>query len=135
MESFLNCFPQDFGRQDVFGVMEPDFMKTAQPAIEFVLNRIPFLMYNGNWDIICNHPGILRMFENMRETGVWEDIEDYYETADREVMDGEGRDVAGYLKSVGNLRMYVMRNAGHMVPRSQPEYAFDMFSDFLDGRL
>ncbi len=44
-------------------------------------------------------------------------------------------ETAGYLKSVGNLRMYVMRNAGHMVPRSQPVNALAMFTDFINGNL
>ncbi len=28
---------------------------------------------------------------------------------------------AGYVTASDNLRLFVMRNAGHMVPRSQPE--------------
>ncbi len=115
----------------VFARMEGDFMKPAQEAVEYVLNSIPFLIYNGNFDIICDHSGILNMFAKMQ---TWEDIDAYYQT-DREVVRGDDFDTAGYLKSVGNLRMYVMRNAGHMVPRSQPKYAYEMFTNFIDGTL
>ena len=60
-------------------------------------------------------------------------IQEYYSTPRRSFrVNGE---VAGYIKSVQNLRMFVMRNAGHMVPRSQPEYGYEMFSQFLDGTL
>ena len=71
------------------------------------------------------------MFEQM---DTWGDIDEYYNT-DRTVVRGGDGNTAGYLKSVGNLRMYVMRNAGHMVPRSQPEYAYEMFNNFIDGTL
>ena len=44
-------------------------------------------------------------------------------------------EVAGYLKSVDNLRLFTMRNAGHMVPRSQPAFGQDMFENFIAGTL
>ena len=47
-------------------------------------------------------------------------------------VDGE---TAGYLKSVDNLKLFSMRNAGHMVPRSQPKYALDMFDKFIHNRM
>ncbi len=46
-----------------------------------------------------------------------------------------GGETAGYLKSVKNLKLFVMRNAGHMVPRSQPAYSLDMFEKFITGRM
>ena len=46
-----------------------------------------------------------------------------------------GGETAGYLKSVDNMKMFVMRNAGHMVPRSQPKYALDMFTKFINNRM
>ena len=61
------------------------------------------------------------------------DIDEFYD-ADREVFT-VGDDTAGYVTSVGNLRLFVMRNAGHMVPRSQPEFALEMFRAFLDGDM
>ena len=50
---------------------------------------------------------------------------------ERDAFYGRDGKVAGYLKSVQNLRMFVMRNAGHMVPLYQPQRAFVMFSNFL----
>ena len=41
----------------------------------------------------------------------------------------------GYLTSVQNLRQLVVRNAGHMVPKDQPEVALKMFTEFLAGTL
>ena len=63
----------------------------------------------------------------------WSGLNEYYQT-ETEVY-RVGAAVAGYLKSVQNLRILSMKNAGHMVPRSQPEYAFAMFNEFIDGSL
>ena len=44
-------------------------------------------------------------------------------------------EIAGYLTSVQNLRLLAVRNAGHMVPRSKPLVALEMFRQFLNGIL
>ena len=59
----------------------------------------------------------------------WTGKSEYYQTG-RSVWQTNGR-TAGYLKSVKNLRLFAMRNAGHMVPRSQPEFSLDMFTSFI----
>ena len=87
-------------------------------------------MYDGNFDIICNHFGVLQMFEAMTN---WSGRNAFF-TTQQHSYSVNGR-TAGYLKSVKNLRMFVMRNAGHMVPRSQPEFSLDFFDKFINGRL
>ena len=77
-----------------------------------------------------NHPGVLEMFKNME---TWEDKDEYLD-ADRDPWEVNG-ETAGYLTSAGNLRMVVMRNAGHMAPRNQPKNSLEMFTQFLDGDL
>ena len=89
------------------------------------------LIYNGNMDIVCHHTGTLNMIAAMEN---WSG-KDKYEQTDRDVFYGPDGEVAGYLKSVDNLRLFVMRNAGHMVPRSQPDDALFMFEEFVNGRL
>ncbi len=88
------------------------------------------MFYNGNLDIVCHHTGILEMFNNMEN---WSAI-DAYQQAQKEVYRVNGLN-AGYLTQVQNLYLIAMRNAGHMVPRSQPEFAFQLFSDFISGSL
>lgn len=63
----------------------------------------------------------------------WTGKDNYYKT-DRSIWTVDG-ETAGYLKSVDNMRLFVMRNAGHMVPRSQPKFALDMFNKFINGRM
>ena len=120
-----------FGYQNVYQSMLDDFMRPERENVEFLFDRYKVLIYDGNFDIICNHSGVLEMFAAM---DTWSAIDEYYDT-NRKVYRGRDGKVAGYVKRVQNLRMFVMRNAGHMVPLSQPMYAQDMFEDFLAGDL
>ena len=41
----------------------------------------------------------------------------------------------GYLTQADNLNVLVVRNAGHMVPLSQPVYAQQMIEEFTEGSM
>ena len=43
--------------------------------------------------------------------------------------------VVGFIKSVQNLRLVSVMNAGHVVPNAQPVVALDMFQRFINGTL
>ena len=87
------------------------------------------LIYNGNFDIICNHVGVLKMFQAMQN---WTGKDLFYRTEQYPYV--SGGNTVGYLKSVKNLRLFVMRNAGHMVPYDQPKWAFDLINRFTSGK-
>ena len=44
-------------------------------------------------------------------------------------------ETVGYLTQADNLNLLVVRNAGHMVPLSQPVYAQQMIEEFTDGSI
>jgi len=115
---------------DVYFSMINVFMETGMHDIEFVLNAgYKTLIYDGNFDIICNHSGILDMIADME----WDAKADYDKAA-RSVYH-YGNEVVGYLKKAKNLDLLVVRNAGHMVPLSQPPWAQQMIEDFTSGNL
>ena len=58
-----------------------------------------------------------------------------FSRADRHVYYYEGREVVGYLTKADNLNLLVVRNAGHMVPLSQPPYAQQMIEEFTSGQM
>ena len=80
--------------------------------------------------MIVNHPGVLKMFAGMKN---WSGKEEYDKT-EAQVYQVE-KETAGYIKTVANLRLISMRNAGHMVPRSQPKFSLDMFQKFITKSL
>ena len=63
----------------------------------------------------------------------WSGASSYYESEN--MPWSSNGEVAGYLKSVDNLRLFTMRNAGHTVPRAQPAFGQDMFENFIAGTL
>jgi len=103
---------------DVYFSMINVFMESQMHDIEFVLNAgYKTLIYDGNFDIICNHSGILDMIADMQ----WDGKADY-DKAMRTVYH-YGSEVVGYLKKAQNLDLLVVRNAGHMVPTYAPQHS------------
>ena len=45
------------------------FMDDGREDVEFCLENYKTLIYNGNFDIICDHSGILDMFDDLNWTG------------------------------------------------------------------
>ena len=88
------------------------------------------LIYNGNLDVIVNVAGTNRLvssldwsgqteFGNSKRKNIW--------VWNEETGRGE---LAGYANSGGGLTYVVVRNAGHMVPISQPLWAHHLVTDF-----
>jgi len=107
------------------------FMDDGREDIEFCLERYRTLIYNGNFDIICDHTGIMDMILDLNWTGL-----ENYKAADRQVYycrnDGE---TVGYLTKADNLNLLAVRNAGHMVPLNQPVHAQQMIEEFTSGTM
>lgn len=69
--------------------------------------------------------------------GIWNDWSLYKTTENKPLFDENmvRQETMGYLTTVNNFQLYVLRNAGHMAPRDQPEYALHMFENFIYGTL
>ena len=121
------------------------FMDDGREDIELCLENYKTLIYDGNFDIICNHSGVLDMIADLS----WSGSDAYRYTmiyskilywpcpsrADRHVYYYNGKEVVGYLTKADNLNLLVVRNAGHMVPLSQPPYAQQMIEEFTSGAM
>jgi len=115
---------------DVYFSMINVFMESQMDDIAFILNAgYKTLIYDGNFDIICNHSGVLDMIADMQ----WDGKADY-DKAGRSAYH-YGSEVVGYLKQAKNFDVLVVRNAGHMVPLSQPPWAQQMLEDFTSGNI
>jgi len=114
---------------DVYFSMINDFMQSSIHDIEFLLEQYKVLIYDGNFDIICNHSGILDLINDMEWSGAAE-----YSSTVRTAYRYQN-ELVGYLKQAQNLNLLLVRNAGHMVPLSQPAWAQQMLEDFTSGSL
>jgi len=88
------------------------------------------LLYNGNNDIVCHHTGVVAMLNSMENWSLAGD----FPTTETQIWSFDG-ETAGYLTSLGNLRLLAIRNANHMAPRDAPGASLQMFQDFISGRL
>lgn len=101
-----------------------DIMQSVAPWVSELLNNYKVLVYNGQLDIIVAYPLTLGFLQNLDFSAA-----DEYKRAERHQWWVDG-DIAGYVKQAGNLTEVLVRNAGHMVPRDQPKWAFDLITRF-----
>ncbi|CAL4109682.1 unnamed protein product [Meganyctiphanes norvegica] len=80
------------------------------------------LVYNGDWDMMCNFLGNQWFLEDLGFTEVEKHREWYY--------DGQ---VAGFVKRWENLDFVKVKAAGHMVPENRPEQSLKMIYNWING--
>lgn len=107
-------------------------MVSKKPWLDQVLRdgRIEVLIYNGNLDVIVHVVGTNNMVKSLD----WQRSDKFF-SADRRLFwvwndDNERGELAGYLHEGGGLTYLVVRNAGHMVPISQPRWARQIAYEF-----
>lgn len=101
-----------------------DMMNTIAPLLSELLSHYRVCIYNGQLDVIAAYPltvSYLKQlpFEHAKQ----------YENATRHIWK-VGKEIAGYVHEAGNLLEILVRNSGHIVPRDQPEWAFDLITRF-----
>jgi carboxypeptidase C (cathepsin A) len=104
-----------------------DIDRSAETLVPAILAQIPILLYNGNYDLICNMEG----------TATWSDAMDWpgssaFASATNQTWNGAGQ-VGGYFKSAQGLTRLIVYNAGHMSPFDQPANVQVMVWRFLTG--
>lgn len=108
--------------------LEPDILDSVAPLIIDLLAHYRMLIYNGQLDIICAYPMMVNYLKNLPFDGA-----DEYKMAKRYIFGVDG-EIAGYFKLVNNLLEVLIRDAGHMVPRDQPKWAYVMINTFTTGK-
>lgn len=102
---------------------------SSREKIAFLLDHYKVLVYNGQLDLffpyVCTEKNLLLNL-------TWKHC-DEYRAADRKIwrLDNPKKDVAGYVRSGGNLFGILVRNAGHVAPHDQPEFARDLITRFI----
>jgi carboxypeptidase C (cathepsin A) len=90
-------------------------------------DQIRVLIYNGQFDIICNHVGTTKY---MLATDFTQ--KDEFAVSDRSVWLVNGS-VAGYVMEAGSLSYLTNLGGSHMVPMDTPANALDMLIRFTSG--
>lgn len=87
--------------------------------------KIDVLVYNGDRDMACCAQGSEAVLDNLEWNGAgeWKQAERFLWLVKDEM--------AGYVKSSGNLTFAICFNSGHMFPTNQPENALDLVTRFI----
>lgn len=118
-----------FGSTGVEKHMQIDVMKSMAPWISELLSHYRVLFYNGQLDVIIGYPSTVHFLEKLKFSGAKD-----YKTSKRKLWYVKN-ELAGYIKQAGNLTEVLVRNAGHLVPKDQPEWAFDLISKFVSNDI
>ncbi|XP_055533044.1 vitellogenic carboxypeptidase-like [Wyeomyia smithii] len=108
--------------------LQHDILDSVAPWIIELLAKYRMLIYNGQLDIICSYPMMVNYLKNLPFNGA-----DEYKSAKRYIFGVDG-EIAGYFKLVNNLLEVLIRDAGHMVPRDQPKWAYVMINAFTTSK-
>lgn len=105
----------------VFDQMAEDFMVPAIREVDALLAAgLPVAVYNGQLDLICDSPATEAWIAKLR----WPARAAFEAAAKRPFYTASGaaaRGTAGFLKAHAQLSLYLIMNAGHMVPADVPE--------------
>ncbi|GFS50308.1 probable serine carboxypeptidase CPVL [Trichonephila inaurata madagascariensis] len=106
--------------------MNNDIMLSVKDILIEIMNNYKVLIYNGQLDL--NQPYTLMV--DFLHSIEWNQS-DELRNADKKIW--RLRDeIAGYVHNVGDFFLAVVRSAGHIVPRDQPEYALDLITRFIN---
>lgn len=114
-----------FGDKGAATALEEDIAQSIAPWLEELLEHYRVLIYTGQVDVICGYPMALDYLKTLNYTGASE-----LDASSRLVWYVDN-DVAGYVRTGGNLVELMVRDAGHMVPKDQPKWAYDMLYRFV----
>lgn len=125
-------------------------MTSKQPWLTEALRRgLEVMIYNGNLDVIVNIPGTNKVVNSLQWSGKGEFVKSkrkdfwvynqrsaqpelagnkhFYFFSERYMTCGV---LLGYVNEGGGLTYAIVRNAGHMVPISQPLWAWKLVTQF-----
>lgn len=89
------------------------------------------LVYNGEWDFMCNWIGGHRWVSQM----VWSGQE-AFNAASNVTWHNKKGEVAGWVQGTPDRQLQFIKvaNSGHLVPHDQPQNALEMLSRFLSNQ-
>ncbi len=105
-----------------------DITQSVAPWVKELLDHYPVYFYSGQLDILAGPVLQTSFISVLQYSGAID-----YATALREIwrVDDE---IAGYVKTAGNLTEVAVRLAGHMAPIDQPKWVYDILLRLTTGK-
>ena len=99
-------------------------------SISFV--GLPVTIYNGQLDLICSTLGLNAWLPKLK----WSGLANFSAALPKPLHATEDpRKTTGFLRQHENLSLYIILNAGHMIPSDQPVAALDMVKRIISHGL
>lgn len=105
--------------------LNEDFMDSIVDRLDVLLDHYKVFYYTGQLDIVVPYIGTDKFLQNLKFSSAME-----LENSKRHQWK-VGNELAGYVRTAGNLTQIMVRNAGHDVPIDQPEWALDLITRIL----
>ncbi|EAL61486.1 peptidase S10 family protein [Dictyostelium discoideum AX4] len=105
-----------------------DWFNTPINYIPTLLENYKVLVYNGNYDWICNFLGSTEWTSQLK----WKYNQEF-NNSPRKILYINGNTISGYSQSYDNLTMQVLLGASHMAPREAPVAALAMVESFIQN--
>jgi len=119
----------DVESMPAYRALAGDFMRTVRDKIVTLLDAgYDVMFYNGQMDVIIDYVGTEALVAALPWSG-----QQAYLQAERVPWRVQG-EVAGYVRRSNNLWQVMVRNAGHILPFDQPQWAYDLISRFTSGK-
>ena len=109
-----------------YALQHQDGKSIVSELINLLEKDVNMLFFSGQYDMICNHIGTEKAFDDLEWTGRQEWIK---APSIQWTVDGR---LAGYMKKYKSLKYLLVVDSGHMVPLDQPAISLDMLVRFLN---
>eukprot|EP01017_Pseudomicrothorax_dubius_P031856 TRINITY_DN4110_c0_g2_i1.p1 TRINITY_DN4110_c0_g2~~TRINITY_DN4110_c0_g2_i1.p1 ORF type:complete len:669 (+),score=176.38 TRINITY_DN4110_c0_g2_i1:24-2030(+) len=115
----------------VAAAMNKDFVNSSIVYLDYILPRIPVLIYNGNFDLADGPYGAEQWMQHLAAP-YGDGITRAPRYIWRPTIDGQTL-TGGYIQEFGNLKFLTFTLAGHFIPHDQPAKAIAMLQNVLQG--
>lgn len=100
---------------------------STAPLFPALISSLRVLVYNGIFDMDCNFMGTDKWLSQLD----WPNQQKWNALGRTPWYIGDGKTIAGHMRSLGNLTQLTILNAGHLVPMDAPDVALSMLNTFI----
>lgn len=105
-----------------------DNMQSVAYVYPYIFSKIPVIFYNGQDDDNCDYEGVQNYLNNLN----WTDVKTF-RRSQRKIWALSDGTPAGLFKTATNMTFVLVFKAGHLVPVNQPEGAYELVYNFING--
>jgi len=105
-----------------------DIMRPISADMPNLMENYRVLVYNGQFDLICNLVGTQSLYWNLE----WEG-QSTYQAAPRNIWTVDDN-VAGFVRVADSFTQLIVLGAGHLAPMNQPANTLDMLTRFINDQ-